>query len=170
MLQVIENCCSSYYLDSMFYHAMQSDRWNMRYPQGKPFDEKHLKIDVINNEVKEPLLAGLAMGLLMNIYSKRQDLFLPELSFCGIGLKDKHRKDNTHTDHDNDKDYIKVFGLLNTNWGSQDGGCFLHGDEVIPMVPRSFVVFDPRVPHSASEITTDKKRMGIDFTVKKYNG
>ena len=139
----------------------------MKYPLGKPFDKKHLKIDVIDNEIKEPLLAGLAMGLLMNIYGKRQDLFLPECAFCGIGLKDKHRRDNTHTDHDNDKDYIKVFGLLNTNWGSQDGGLFLHGDEVIPMVPRTFVVFDPRVPHSASEITTDKKRMGIDFTVKK---
>ena len=102
MLQVIENCCSSYYLDSMFYHVTQSDRWNMKYPQGKSFDEKHLKIDVIDNEIKEPLLAGLAMGLLMNIYGKRQDLFLPELSFCGISMKDEHRLDNTHTDHDND--------------------------------------------------------------------
>jgi len=168
MLQVIENCCSSYYLDSMFYHVTQSDRWNMKYPQGRPFDEKHLKIDIIDNEIKEPLLAGLAMGLLMNIYGKRQDLFLPELSFCGISMKDKHRLDNTHTDHDTDLDYIKVFGLLNSNWGPQDGGLFLHGDEAIPMVSGTFVVFDPRVPHSASEITTDKKRMGIDFTVKKY--
>jgi len=110
----------------------------------------------------------LAMGLLMNVYGKRQDLFLPELSFCGISMKDKHRLDNTHTDHDTDPDYIKVFGLLNSDWGPQDGGLFLHGDEAIPMVSGTFVVFDPRVPHSASEITTDKKRMGIDFTVKKY--
>ena len=167
MLQTISNCCSSYYLDSMYYQVMQSDRWNMKYPQGKPFDEKHLKIDIIDNEIREPLLAGLAIGLLMNIYGKRQDLFLPECAFCGIGLKDNHRKDNTHTDHDNDKDYIKVFGLLNSNWGPQDGGLFLHGDEAIPMVPGTFVVFDPRVPHSSSEITTDKKRIGIDFTVRK---
>jgi len=166
-LEVIPNCCSSYYLDSMYYQVMQSDRWNMKYPQGKPFDEKHLKIDIIDNEIREPLLAGLAIGLLMNIYGKRQDLFLPECAFCGIGLKDKHRKDNTHTDHDNDKDYIKVFGLLNSNWGPKDGGLFLHGDEAIPMVPGTFVVFDPRVPHSSSEITTDKKRIGIDFTVRK---
>ena len=70
--------------------------------------------------------------------------------------------------YDDDPDYIKVFGLLNSDWGPQDGGLFLHGDEAIPMVAGTFVVFDPRVPHSASEITTDKKRMGIDFTVKKY--
>jgi len=60
-----------------------------------------------------------------------------------------------------------VFGLLNSNWGPKDGGLFLHGDEAIPMVPGTFVVFDPRVPHSSSEITTDKKRIGIDFTVRK---
>ena len=140
----------------------------MKYPQGKSFDEKHLKIDVIDNGIKEPLLAGLAMGLLMNIYGKRQDLFLPELSFCGISMKDEHRLDNTHTDHDNDPDYIKVFGLLNSDWGPQDGGLFLHGDEAIPMLPTTFVVFDPRIPHSASKINTHKKRVGIDFTVKKY--
>ena len=50
---------------------------------------------------------------------------------------------------------------------SKDGGLFLHGDEAIPMKPKTFVVFDPRIPHSASEIFTDKKRVGIDFTVKK---
>ena len=104
----------------------------------------------------------------MNIYGKRQDLFLPECAFCGISMKDEHRLDNTHTDHDNDPDYIKVFGLLNSDWGPQDGGLFLHGDEAIPMLPTTFVVFDPRIPHSASKITTHKKRVGIDFTVKKY--
>ena len=51
---------------------------------------------------------------------------------------------------------------------SKDGGLFLHGDEAIPMVPTTFVVFDPRIPHSASKITTHKKRIGIDFTVKKH--
>jgi len=168
MLEVVSDCCSTYYLDSMFYHVTQSDKWNMKYPQGKPFEHKHLKIDVIDSEIKEPLLAGFAMGLLMNIYGIRQDLFLPEVSFCGISMKDEYRLDNTHTDHDADPDYIKVFGLLNSDWGPQDGGLFLHGDEAIPMVPTTFVVFDPRIPHSASKITTHKKRIGIDFTVKKH--
>ena len=62
---------------------------------------------------------------------------------------------------------IKIVGLLNSNWNSKDGGLFLHGDETIPMVPTNFVVFDPRVPHSASKITTNEKRLGIDFTVRK---
>ncbi len=167
LLEIIENCCTPYYLDSMKYHVMNSCSWNLNYPQNKPFEDKHLKIDVINNEVKEPLLAGLSMGLLMNIYGIRQDLFLPEVSFCGISMKDKHRDDNVHTDHVNETGYIKVLGLLNSDWGPNDGGLFMHGDEAIPMKPCTFVVFDPRVPHCASPITSDKKRLGIDWTVKQ---
>ena len=113
------------------------------------------------------ILAGMAMGLLIQIYDKRSDLFYPEVSYCGISMKDKHRLDNRHIDHEHDKDYIKILGLLNSNWNSKDGGLFLHGDETIPMVPTHFVVFDPRVLHCASEITTHEKRLGIDFTVKK---
>ena len=82
-------------------------------------------------------------------------------------MKDKHRKDNRHVDHEHDKDYIKILGLLNSDWGPQFGGLFEHGDEVIPMVPTSFVVFDPRIEHCASEITTHQKRLGLDFTVKR---
>ena len=168
MLEVIEDCCSSSYLDMLFHMSISSDGWHMRYPNGTPFKDKHLKMDVLDNEEQKlPLLAGMAMGLLVQIYDKRDDLFLPECSYCGIGIKDKHRHDNTHTDHENDSDYIKIFGLLNSNWNSQDGGLFLHGDEAIPMKPKTFVVFDPRISHSASEIFTDKKRVGIDFTVKK---
>ena len=82
-------------------------------------------------------------------------------------MKDRYRKDNRHIDHENDTDYIKILGLLNSNWNSKDGGLFEHGDESIPMVPTHFVVFDPRIPHCASKITTNKKRLGIDFTVRK---
>ena len=120
------------------------------------------------------MLAGMAMGLLIQIYESKtyagirsKDLFYPEVSYCGISMKDKHRLDNRHIDHEHDTDYIKIVGLLNSNWNSKDGGLFLHGEEAIPMVPTHFVVFDPRVQHCASEITTHKKRLGIDFTVKK---
>ena len=65
--------------------AISSESWNMRYPQGRPFEDKHLKLDVIVNEVKEPLLAGMAMGLLINIYSQRQDLFVPDVSYLDKG-------------------------------------------------------------------------------------
>ena len=167
MLEVIDNCCSPYYLEMMRQSAISSESWNMRYPQGRSFEDKHLKLDVIVNEVKEPLLAGMAMGLLINIYSQRQDLFVPDVSYCSISMKDKYRKDNLHTDHENDFDYVKILGLLNSDWGPQDGGLFMHGDEAIPMKPCTFVVFDPRIPHHASEIFTEKKRLGLDFTVKK---
>ena len=93
------------------------------------------------------------------------DLFSPEITYAGISIKDKNRLDNPHTDHVNDLDHIKIFGLLNSDWNSSDGGLFLHGDEAIPMVPGTFVVFNPRVTHSASEITTNKSRIGLDFTV-----
>ena len=108
------------------------------------------------------------MGLLIQIYDKGgKDFFLPEVSYCSISIKDKHRKDNLPVDHEHDEDYIKILGLLNSDWGPDDGGLFLHGDEAIPMVPQDFVIFDPRVQHCASEITTNKKILGIDFTVKK---
>ena len=167
MLQVIENCCSTFYLDMLKHTATNSSNWNMKYPIGMEFEDKHLKLDIIDNEPINELLAGMAMGLLIQIYSKQPNLFLPEVSYCSISMKDRYRKDNRHIDHENDTDYIKILGLLNSNWNSKDGGLFEHGDESIPMVPTSFVVFDPRIPHCASKITTNEKRLGIDFTVNK---
>ena len=82
-------------------------------------------------------------------------------------MKDRYRLDNKHIDHEHDENYIKILGLLNNNWNPKDGGAFQHGDEEIDMVPTNFVVFDPIVPHNASKITTNEKRLGIDFTVKK---
>ena len=168
MLEIIENCCSTSYLDMLKFAAMNSTNWNLKYPIGMPFEDKHLKLDIIENEPVDVLLAGMAMGLLIQIYDMGgEDFFLPEVSYCSISMKDRHRTDNHHVDHEHDKDYIKILGLLNSDWGSEDGGLFLHGDEAIPMVPTHFVIFDPRITHCASEITTDKKRLGLDFTVKK---
>ena len=150
----------------MKHAAMSSNSWNMKYPIN--LEPKHLKLDIIENEPLELMLAGMAMGLLIQIYDNGgQDFFLPELSYCAISMKDRYRTDNPHIDHENDKDYIKILGLLNSDWGPDDGGLFMHGNEAIPMVPTYFVVFDPRVTHCASEILTDKKRLGLDFTVKK---
>ena len=166
MLEVITGCCSKTYLDMMKHAAMSSNSWNMKYPIN--LEPKHLKLDIIENEPLEPILAGMAMGLLIQIYDKGgKEFFLPEVSYCSVSMKDRYREDNPHVDHENDEDYIKILGLLNSDWGSQDGGLFTHGDEVIPMVPTHFVIFDPRITHCASEITTDKKRLGLDFTVKR---
>ena len=165
MLEIIESGIPLTYLDMMKYTAMNTEAWHMKYPQNHP--DKHLKMDIIDGEVRQPLLAGMAMGLLILLYDKRSDLFSPEITYAGISIKDKNRLDNPHTDHVKDLGHIKIFGLLNSDWGSMDGGLFLHGDEAIPMVPGTFVVFDPRVTHSASEIHGNKQRSGLDFTVPK---
>ena len=145
MLEIIESGIPLTYLDMMKYTAMNIEAWHMKYPQNH--SDKHLKMDIIDGEVRQPLLAGMAMGLLILLYDKRSDLFSPEITYAGIS--------------------IKIFGLLNSDWGSMDGGLFLHGDEAIPMVPGTFVVFDPRITHSASEIHGNKQRIGLDFTVPK---
>ena len=167
MLQVIENCCSTFYLDMLKHTATNSSSWNMKYPIGMEFEDKHLKLDIIENEPIDELLAGMAMGLLIQIYSKQPNLFLPEVSYCSISMKDRHRLDNPHIDHEHDTNYIKIVGLLNSNWNAKDGGAFIYGEEEIDMVPTNFIVFDPRVSHCASKITTNEKRLGIDFTVRK---
>ena len=138
------------------------------------FEDKHLKLNIIENEPIDELLAGMAMGLLIQIYESKtyegvagRSLFYPEVSYCGISMKDRHRLDNPHIDHEHDKDYIKIVGLLNSNWNPKDGGAFIHGEDEIDMVPTNFIVFDPRVSHCASKITTNEKRLGIDFTVRK---
>ena len=166
MLEAIIDCCSKTYLDMMKHTAMNSSSWCLKYPIN--LEPKHLKLDIILDEPLEPILAGMAMGLLIQIYDKGgKEFFLPEVSYCSISMKDRYRTDNRHIDHEHDTDYIKILGVLNSDWGPDDGGLFLHGDEAIPMVPTHFVIFDPRVQHCASEITTDKKRLGLDFTVKK---
>ena len=167
VLEIIKDCCSTSYLDMIKFAAMNSSNWNLKYPIGMEFEDKHLKLDILENEPVDEFLAGMAMGLLIQIYDKRSDLFYPEVSYCGISMKDRYRLDNKHIDHEHDTDYIKIVGLLNNNWNSKDGGAFVHGDEEINMVPTNFVAFDPRVPHCASKITTNEKRLGIDFTVKK---
>ena len=174
MIQVIENCCSTSYLDMLKFAAMNSSNWNLKYPIGMAFEDKHLKLDILENEPVDEFLAGMAMGLLIQIYESKtyegifgRSLFYPEVSYCGISMKDRHREDNRHIDHEHDTDYIKIVGLLNSNWNAKDGGAFIHGEDEIDMVPTNFIVFDPRVSHCASKITTNEKRLGIDFTVRK---
>ena len=161
-VEIVEDVIPMEYLDMIKYTAMNSEAWHMKYPQNHP--DKHLKMDIIDGDARQPLLAGMAMGLLIMIY-KKCNLFRPEITYAGISIKDKNRLDNPHTDHVKDLGHIKIFGLLNSDWGSMDGGLFLHGNEAIPMKPGNFVIFDPRITHSASEITCDKQRLGLDFTV-----
>jgi hypothetical protein len=104
IIKTIKDCCSPMFLEFMKYQAQQSEKWHMKYPMGPntPFEKKHLKLEVVKGADNDTQLAGMAMSLLLNIYEKEPKYFHPEILFCGISLKDRHRKDNYHTDHDHD--------------------------------------------------------------------
>jgi len=171
IIKTINDCCSPLFLEFMKYQVQQSEKWHMKYPAGAPFDKKHLKLDVIGGENTDTQLAGMAMSLLINIYEKEPKAFLLEVLACGISIKDRHREDNTHTDHENDalKDtkIVKLLGVLNSDWDcATDGGGFTHGGETFSLEPGDFLLFDPRIPHRADNILSDKKRLAIDFTLR----
>ena len=177
MVKILDNCCSPAYLDVLKNTAANSENWNLYYPLGEEFsiEDKFLKLDIINDGIRNPYLAGLAMGLLIQIYEAGgQDLFIPEIYWCGIAIKDKHRLDNIHIDHEasgpnslaNASDnFVKILGIINSDWKEEWGGRFFHDGTSNYIKPTSFCIFDPTEPHAAEEIFTDKKRFVIDFTV-----
>ncbi|SVC92309.1 uncharacterized protein METZ01_LOCUS345163 [marine metagenome] len=182
-VKILDNCCSPDSLDFLKLVATAADNWNLQYPIGIdettgeeiPFEDKFLKLDIINNGIRNPYLAGLAMGLLIQIHEAGgQDLFIPEIWYCSISIKDKHRPDNIHIDHEasgpnslaNASDnFIKVMGVINSDWEEEWGGSFFHDGTSYYAKPTSFYIFDQLKPHAADEIFTDKKRLAIDFTV-----
>ena len=182
-VKILDNCCSPAYLDYLKSVASVEDNWNFRYPIGIdeitgeeiPFEDKFLKLDIINHGIRNPYLAGLAMGLLIQIHEAGgQDLFIPEIYWCGMSIKDKHRLDNIHIDHEasgpnslaNASDnFVKILGVINSDWKEEWGGRFFHDGTSNYIKPTSFCIFDPLKPHAAEEIFTDKKRFAIDFTV-----
>tara|TARA_Y100000310_G_C20175230_1_gene575529 strand:- start:26 stop:556 length:531 start_codon:yes stop_codon:yes gene_type:complete len=169
IIKIIDNCCSPTYLECLKHVASNSENWHMKYPikKGTPIEDKILKIDIKQGQT--PFLAGLAMGLLIQIYETGgRDLFIPEIIFCGISIKDKHRVDNVHMDTEKKDNYVKILGILNSDWEEKWGGGFIHNEMKYHIKPTSFCIFDPSEPHVAEEIFTDKKRFAIDFTVKKY--
>jgi len=172
IIKTIKDCCTPLFLEFMKYQVQQSNQWHMKYPAGAAFEEKHLKLDVIGGKDSNTQLAGMAMSLLINIYEKEPKAFLLEVLSCGISIKDRHRKDNTHTDHENDalkdtKNIVKLLGVLNADWDcASDGGGFTHGGETFSLAPCDFLLFDPRTPHKADDILSDKKRIAIDFTLR----
>ena len=172
-VQIIKNCCSPMLLEYIKYKAQMAEKWHFKYPMGvnKTFEEKDPKLEIISGKkIDDEMLAGLSTALLLNIYEKSEDAFIPDILFCGISIKDKHREDNTHKDHHEDglKDIkiVKLLGVLNTDWEESWGGGFTHGGTTYPVLPTDFLLFDPRVEHRAADILTDKKRFAIDFTVR----
>ena len=157
--QIIKNCCSISYLGVMKLQAEQSENWTFKFPLNTekhiPIEEKFPKLSLMTTEVvkENAVLAGLAMGLLIQIWEKsHRAFFLPEITWCGISIKDSTREDNLHYD------YKPGSGKM--------GGGFTHGDQVYSVNPTDFIIFDASVPHRADNILTNKKRFAIDYTVK----
>ena len=170
-VKIIDNCCSLDYLNCLKHVVATSDNWNLLFPAGIDFSSGHKfpKLNIIDNGViKHPILAGLAIGLLLQIYEAGgRGLFIPEIHWCGISIKDKHRTDNIHIDHEKEKNFVKILGIINSDWEENWGGNFFHNGTSNYVKPTSFCIFDPSEPHSATEIFTDKKRFAIDFAVDK---
>ena len=147
--------------------SQRSDKWNFRYPEGKPFEQRFAKINLVPDN-QDTSLAGMAMGLLLQIYDAGgKDYFTPEIHFCGISVKDKSTKVNLHTDNW-DENKLKILGILNSDWDNrQDGGGFIYEDMSYSLQPMNFLIFDSRQTHSNDIIFSDKERIAIDFTVTK---
>ena len=167
MIKIIDNCCSPYYLDCLKGIASSSDNWHFQYPPIAPIEDRFPKLEIFNNGLRQPLLAGLAMGLLIQIYeaSGRSLFILDPIAFCGISIKDRLQKDIIHTDYEKDIGMIKIFGIINSDWKEEWGGEFFHDGTSNYIKPTSFCVFDGSEPHAAAAILTDKKRFAIDFAV-----
>ena len=167
-LKILDNCCSLNYLNLIRKVALDSDNWNLRWPNNSI--DKFLKLEIISNQQAiNPILSGLAMGLLCQIYDAGgQGLFIPNIHWCYIGMKDEVTKDNLHVDHiELPPNFVKIVGLINDDWKEEYGGNFFYKETSNYMKPTSFYVFDPREWHKSTKILTDKKRFAIDFTVDK---
>jgi len=168
MVKILNNCCSPAYITCLKDIASNSENWNMKFPIAHPIEEKFLKLNIIDGELKAPLLAGIAMGLLIQIREAGgHELFIPEISYCGISIKDKHTSNNIHEDHLKEEGLIKILGLLNSDWKEEWGGGFFHNGTSNYIKPTSFCIFDASEPHACEEIFTDNKRVAIDFEVFK---
>ena len=165
-VKIIDNCCSLAYLDCLKHVASNAENWNLMWPPAFSIEDKFLKLNVIQDGVKHPVLAGLVLGLLIQIHEAGgHGLFIPEIITCGISIKDKHRTDNIHTDQEKNNNCVKILGIINSDWKEEWGGGFFHNGTSNYVKPTSFCIFDPSEEHAAEEIFTEKKRFAIDFTV-----
>ena len=166
MIKILDNCCGPEYLDILKQVAIDSENWNLFYPGDYATDDKHLKLDIIRDGVRNPFLAGLALGLLTQIYAAGgQGWFIPEMYYCSISIKEKNKIDKIHVDFEKKDNFIKILGIINSDWKEEWGGGFFYNEMSNYVKPTSFCIFDPSELHSAEEIFTDKKRFAIDFAV-----
>lgn len=156
--------------------AEKSETWSFRFPLNEneniPIEDKFAKLLLITKQEgikkENSVLAGMAIGLLIQIWEKsKRKFFVPEITWCGVSIKDSSREDNIHSDHQKGSGLVKVLGTLNSDWNTEKmGGGFTHGSTVYPLEPTDFIIFDASVPHRADNIVTNKKRFAIDYTLK----
>ena len=172
---LIENACSLNYLATMKAYAEDSPHWDFRWPMNvKEIEHRFAKLRLINKEpcTETGVLAGMALGLFVQmdevVQQTNPGLFDNwEIISCQISIKDRTRRDNFHTDYDED-DTIKILGILDAFWDPETmGGDFSHDNKQYKMTPGNFIVFDPRIIHAAKDITTDRKRFAIDYALRR---
>ena len=170
MVKIIRNVCHQSVLDLILDTVAKSESWHWRYPIGIEFDKKHIKLDIVEpdtGKTKDHFLTGLASSVLLQVWeANNRELFIPEMIYAGVAIKDRHRKDNVHTDDAHRDDTIKILGILNNDWDPETmGGGFMHDGVVHKLRPTDFCIFDPRIPHAADDIICNKKRFALDFSV-----
>ena len=116
-IKIIKNSCSETYLN-MFRTFIPNDEttWDNEQVAEEDYAKINLsKLNLIeNSNYKNPLLAGIAIGLLTQIYEAGgKDYFIPEVHFCGISLKDKNTPINYHTDNWDKNKGTNPFGQQN---------------------------------------------------------
>jgi len=173
-IKILQTNITPMFLEYLRHHFQECEHWSWKYPLNSHFSKRHPKLTIIDGTPQPPeveRLAGLSMALWTMMYEQGLNtLVYPKILWAGASIKDRHRKDNIHTDHDDDipKDWkvLKVLGVLNSDWKEDWGGGFTWNGNNYYLKPGSFYVFDPLVPHAASDIYCDEKRIAIDFTAR----
>ena len=98
----------------MFMHMIPSvELWENTEENDVNYQKINLtKLNVVTHgKYDSPLLAGVAIGLLSQIYDAGgKDYIVPAMHFCAISVKDKTTPTNFHTDNWSE-DKLKVLGL-----------------------------------------------------------
>ena len=172
----IDNAVPLMVLEYMRMRLQNEERWSFSYPKGAAFEKKHPKLTIYDgSDIPEAkLLEGMSHIILLSIYNsmvqQNMNLFHPSMLWCGASIKDKHREDNIHTDHEDDIPddirVVKLLGLLHGEWPEENGGHFEWGGKIHTMTPVTFLSFDPLVHHRATDIVVDTKRIALDYTVR----
>ena len=119
-------------------------------------------------------LARFPMPMVPDLISKWKLLY-PDYTiysdFVGVLM---HPKDFSHTPHYDffEDQYIgkqdqmkRILFYCVPEWKKEWGGGFVHGEKIYSIEPGDFVVFDSTVLHKAEDITINKKRIALDFSL-----